>query len=519
MKPLLTADEMRTADHTAIEVVGIPGIQLMETAGARVAEYVLGSGIATPGSRAMVVCGRGNNGGDGLVAARMLKAKGVVATCVLLGAVADLRGDARVAAERLLDAGVAVAEIQDEAAFESLLRGQQVVIDALFGTGLSSAPAGLHASVIRKVNSSGLPVVSIDTPSGVNATSGWAFDPAICATATVTMGAEKLGLRLYPGRGLTGKVEIADIGFPAGLLEQGCSCVMPEDCDIRNALPPRRPDGHKGTFGSVLVVAGSPGFCGAAVLAAQGATRSGAGLVHLAYPKSLAEVIEPGHIESVKHRLPDDGRGVIGLSAVDAVLELAESASCLAVGPGIGTDTATVRFLAQVLLRIQAPVVLDADGINCLCQTLPSLTDRAGSTVLTPHPGEMARLIGESAEIINAGRVEVARRFARQYGCTLVLKGAPTVTASGQGPVVLNPTGNSGLAKGGSGDVLTGLLAGLIAQGATPAKAAMTAVFLHGRAADIAAQGLTEYCLCAGDVVELLPKAFGSVLNPGHETA
>jgi NAD(P)H-hydrate epimerase len=512
VKPLLTADEMRAADRAAIEVMGIPGVQLMETAGAKVARYLLGSGIAVPGARAIVVCGKGNNGGDGLVTARVLKTQSVDATCVLLGAVSDLRGEARAAAERLMDAGVTVAEIRDEGAFDSLLRGQHVVIDALFGTGLSSAPTGLHASVIRSINHSGLPVVSIDIPSGVDATSGWAFDPAVCATATVTMGAEKLGLRLYPGRGLAGQVEIADIGFPAGLLEQGCSCVTPEVCDIRKALPPRRPNGHKGTFGSVLVVAGSPGFCGAAVLAAQGAARSGAGLVHLAVPQSLSEVIEPGHIESVKHRLPDDGRGLIGPGATDAVLRLAESASCVAVGPGIGTDKSTVVFLAEVLHRIQAPIVIDADGINCLANTLRSLTARTGPTVLTPHPGEMARLIGESAESVNAGRVDVARRVARQYECTVVLKGAPTVTASEQGPIVVNPTGNSGLAKGGSGDVLTGLLAGLIAQGATPAEAAMTAVFLHGRAADIAAAGLTEYCLCAGDIVGFLPHAFASIL-------
>jgi NAD(P)H-hydrate epimerase len=512
LKPLLTADEMRSVDHRASDEFGLPGRLLMERAGEAVARGVLDSGMLGDTRRALIVCGKGNNGGDGYVAARMLGANAVEVTCVLLGSTSSLKGDALDAAKGLLDKGVAIVEVQNDDTFASLLKDRELVVDAIFGTGLTSPPVGLHAAVIRAINASGLPVISVDIPSGVDASTGRAFDPSVRASMTVTMGAEKLGLRLHPGRDLAGRIEVADIGFPPELILASSKCGLIEDDDVRRILPARPPDGHKGTFGSVLVVAGSPGLCGAAVLAARGAARSGTGLVHLAFPESLAGIVEPGHVESVKHRLPDDGRGLLGLAALEPVLRLADSVDCVAIGPGIGTDSSTVRFLTELLLNIKAPVVLDADGINCLARAREVLTRRQGSLVLTPHPGEFARLTGDAQEAINAGRVEAARRFAREHNCVLVLKGAPTVVAYGGEPIRVNSTGNSGLASGGSGDVLTGLLSGLIAQGATAVDAAVAAAFLHGRAADIAVRSLTEYCLCAGDIVDFLPNAFSSVL-------
>lgn len=513
MQPLVTALAMREIDLRATAEFGIPGVTLMEKAGAEVAGLILRERLAGVETRVLVLCGRGNNGGDGFVAARLLHQSGVHVTAVCIAEPSSLRGDARASAERLMESGVSIVELSDGAQLPSLLSQQGLIVDAIFGTGLSSAPSGAAAQAIRATNGSGLRVVSVDIPSGVDASSGIAYDPAIRADVTVTFGLEKLGLRLHPARALAGRVEVTDIGFPAKLLHDGRDTFVIEDADVRGALPPRPSDGHKGTFGTVLAVAGSTGYCGAAVLTAMGAVRAGAGLVRLAVPQSIASIVEASHLESVKCRLPDDGRGLLGAAALEPLLALAQNADCIAIGPGLGTDSTTAQLVSSLLTETAVPIVLDADGINCLVQNPDALSRRTAPTVLTPHPGEFARLTGIPPAAVKAGRVELARRFAIGHHCTLLLKGSPTATGTSDGVILLNPTGNSGLGSGGSGDVLTGLVAGLIAQGASPERAAYAAAFLHGRAADLAAARLTEYCLCARDVVEALPQAFKSILG------
>ncbi|MBM3314590.1 NAD(P)H-hydrate dehydratase, partial [candidate division WOR-3 bacterium] len=372
----------------------------------------------------------------------------------------------------------------------------------------------LAGDAIRLVNDSGARVFAVDVPSGVDSDTGATHDPAVRAQHTITMGLAKVGLWLYPGRALAGRVHVADIGFPAPLLADGARTYLVGDADVRQRLPPRPPDGHKGTFGTALIVAGSRGFSGAACLSAQAAVRSGVGLVRLAVPRALGDVVSTRTLEPVKLVLPQTYNEVLGFNALDPLLEASAQADAVAVGPGISTDPEVRKLVLELLPGVEKPLVVDADGLNNLVGALGVLDDLKAPAVLTPHPGELGRLLGTSAADINARRVEVARDFAGRHRCILVLKGAATVVAEPQGRVFVNPTGNSGLGSGGTGDVLTGLLTGLIAQGVPPLDAAIVAVFLHGRAADIAAAEVTEYCLCASDLLDYLPRAFRSVLDP-----
>ncbi len=492
---------------------GLAGIELMENAGAAAARVMQERGLARRDLPVLVLCGCGNNGGDGLVIARRLKESGVPVTAVLVGRAADLKGDSRTNAHRLAESGLALFEMHDAVQLHPLLSERPVVVDALLGTGLSQAPRGMLAAVIRVLNDAHCRVVSVDMPSGVDATTGRAHDPSVCAELTVTMGYDKLGLWLYPARAFAGHVIVVDIGLPPDAFDEATDFFLVEDADVRRWLPARRPDGHKGTFGSALLIAGSRGMTGAAVLAASAALRSGVGLVRVAVPESSALPVEVGHVESVKHPLPDDGTGRLTMAALEQLLTLAASADCVALGPGIGTHPDTVLLIRELIGAISTPLVIDADGINCLASEPGLIRQRLEATVLTPHPGEFSRLTGDCVDAIDAARAPVAQRFARLYGCTLLLKGASSVTASPDGVVRINPTGNSGLATGGSGDVLTGLVAGLIAQGCSTTEAAASAAFLHGRAADIAAVPLTEYCLTASDIVVHLPQAFNSVIH------
>ncbi len=504
---------MRAIDRQA-PALGIPGAQLMENAGSAVARVVLAENLVHRAGKVLVCCGKGNNGGDGFVAARKLKAEGVSVVCLLAGKVKDMKGDAAAAAAAWQAAGGKTIELDDDKGAERLLSDSALIVDALLGTGISGPPAGATGLLIRAIMASGRPVVSVDVPSGIDATTGQVYQPAIEAKLTVTMGAEKAGLRLYPARNHVGRVVVADIGFPTELIERNTTSFLVEVTDVSNWLPRRRADSHKGSYGTVLVVAGSRGLTGAAILCTAAAVRSGAGLVRLAAPSSLMPVLEAAQLESVKHSLPDDGRGILTPAAVEPVIALTATVQCLAVGPGIGTAEETVEFVSTLLAKAPVPVVIDADAINCLALRGGQIAARPERLVLTPHPGEFARLTGTTARSVNADRVRNARSYARAHNCVLLLKGAPTVTACPDGVVFVNSTGNSGLASGGTGDVLTGLLAGLIAQGAEPARAAAMAAFLHGRAADLSVRRESEYSLCASDVLRSLGAAFMSVVGP-----
>jgi NAD(P)H-hydrate epimerase len=395
---------------------------------------------------------------------------------------------------------------------DSALASRPFVIDAIFGTGFAGVPRGLAAETIEAINRSGCRVVAVDIASGVNADDGNAPGPAVRAELTVTMALPKLGHLLFPGRACTGLLEVADIGIPPGLTAGGDTFLL-DAAHVRSVLPERRPDGHKGTFGTALVVAGSRGFSGAACLAGMAAVRSGAGLVRLAFPAGIAPVVESRVIEAVKAHLPETTTGTLARAALAALRDLLPDADALAVGPGISTEPEAAEVARELITLSPVPVVIDADGLNNIAGRLALLGSARAPLVLTPHPGEFCRLSGVTPSEVNSNRIEVCRRFAAEHRVVLVLKGAPTVIGSPDGIVLVNPTGNSGLASGGTGDVLTGLLVGLLAQGARPLDAAAAAAFLHGLAADIGVRTRTEYCLSASDLLDFLPAAFQSVLS------
>jgi len=519
MQRLVTAAQMQELDRRAMVEHKLPGLTLMENAGRGVVESMEKHLGSLAGTRPLVICGKGNNGGDGFVVTRLLLAKGAKPDCLLLGKATDLAGDALTNFKRLTDSGFKVREVSARTEIEPLFRNRKVIVDAIFGTGLSRAPAGLAAETIKHINSSGAYVVAIDLPSGLSADTGVPHEPCVRADLTVTMALPKLGLWLYPGRALAGSVEVVDIGIRAkdegrsATRDEGPGAFLLDAAHVRTVLPQRKPDGHKGTFGAALIIAGSRNFSGAAVLAGMAAVRSGCGLIRLAIPAGIADVVSSDVIEAVKVPLPQTETEALSPAAIENLLELAGDAAAVAIGPGIGTDRRTQKLEIGFLAEVEKPTLIDADGINNLAGHVNLLSRVKAPLVLTPHPGEFARLSGLKVADVNADRVGVARRFATEKKVVLVLKGAATVVAAPDGRVFVNPTGNSGLAKGGTGDVLTGLVVGLMAQGMSPLDAACTGAFLHGLAADIGAKTLTEYCLAAGDLPRFLPQAFAAILE------
>ncbi|MGQ9677875.1 MAG: NAD(P)H-hydrate dehydratase [bacterium] len=499
---------MKVIDRKAIEELGITGLVLMENAGRTVVDYLEKEIGSVKGKKFVVVCGKGNNGGDGFVITRHLLNRGAFVDCILLGKITEIKGDARTNAEILCQTGFTICESPPLDELSSLIRSAPYIVDAIFGTGVSAPLEGIFAQVVQLINESGAYVISVDIPSGIDADTGKILNLAVKAKLTVTMGAPKYGLILYPGKIYAGKLRIADIGIPSKIIADLADTFLVTEDDISQNLPHRRPDGHKGTFGTCLVVAGSRGYSGAACLTAMAAVRAGAGLVRLAYPHSLTPVIESCVLEPVKHPLPETPKATLGLEALPYIFDLAAKATSIAIGPGISTQLETKKLLLELLPHIKVPVVIDADGINNLISEDETIHRCSAPLILTPHPGELGRLINIPPAEINANRIAVARTAARQLNCVIVLKGAPTVTATPDGKAFVNTTGNSGLGSGGTGDVLTGLIAGLLAQGATSLQAAITAVFCHGRAADIAVEKLSEYSLTASDLLQFLPLVF-----------
>ena len=512
---LAASAQMRELDRRAIQERGIPSIDLMERAAAGVAEAALDLLPVQPGkARASVLCGAGNNGGDGIAAARLLFLKGLRVRVFLTGRYERLTPDAMEETRRLSECGVELEPFdpgsQDQA---NWIAASHVLVDAVFGVGLSReiAPDSPAAAAIRLMNRSRGRVVAADIASGVEADTGRVLGCAVKADRTVTFTLPKIGQFTGDGVLYSGQVEVREIGIPADLVRRTACTVMTVEREyVREALPPRRPDGHKGDFGKLLIVGGAVGYTGAPYLTAAAAVRSGCGLVYLGVPDSIWEIEAARCVSAMPFPLASWWGGRLRGTALPAILEKLEGCDVLAIGPGLGRNEDTARLVREVLERTEKPVVLDADGINALeghIDILDARRDRV--TILTPHDGEFARIGGD----LSAGRAEAARRFALRHGCTLVLKGHRTVTATQAGTVLVNTTGNSGLAKGGSGDVLTGTVASLLAQGAAPVRAAAAGVWLHGRAGDLAAERLTAYCMTPEDVIREMPKAFFEVGN------
>jgi NAD(P)H-hydrate epimerase len=496
---LVGASEMRAIDRAAIEGLGVPSLDLMERAGRAVVGAI--APLVRPGSRFTVVCGGGNNGGDGWVAARLLQPSGRVRVVAVVDPGA-LGGDAAVMARRALEAGVPLEPFVEGAPLGA--GPDDLVIDALLGTGLTRPAEGRFAAAIEAIAGArrgGARVLSVDVPSGLSADTGRPLGPCVEADATVTLGLQKRGLVLFPGAALAGTVTVADIGLPARAVEQVEErCRLLEEPEARALLPRREPAAHKGDAGRVLVLAGSPGKSGAAHLALLGALRGGAGLVTLAARAEVLPLALAGRPEAMSLALP--GTGPLGPGDLQPLTEAARAADALVAGPGLHRGPETGRLLRDLLSALPRPAVLDADALNAL-DTEPDWLGRLpGPVILTPHPGELARLCGLTAEAVQSDRIGLAQARAAAWGVVLVLKGARTVVAAPSGPAAVIPTGNAGMATGGTGDVLAGLCGALLAGGLPPFDAARVAAWVHGAAGDLVASRLGERGLLASDLGE-----------------
>ena len=494
---------MRDADRRAIDDIGLPSLVLMENAGRQTVAAMEAMYSDLSERHVGVLCGRGNNGGDGFVVARTLAQRGVEVSVFLIGSVSEVRGDARINLEILGRLGLTVVEIADSQAWElhfSELTDCTLIVDAIFGTGLNAPVSGLIESVVADVNASGIPVVAIDLPSGLSADSHEPIGPCIEAGLTVTLAAPKLPLVLPPAETHAGDIVIADIGIPAEVIDalDGPRVELLTRGSMRELITPRSADSHKGDYGRVLIVAGSRGKTGAAHLSALGALRSGAGLVTVATPSRCLDVVASLGAEYMTEPL-DEAINGLDPDNIDHLLEIARDV--VALGPGLGQAEGTRDFIKQFVDRATMPLVIDADGLNAFASDPDRLAGREGrDVIITPHPGEMARLVGMSTDEVQASRLEIARNFATGHHVYVVLKGHRTVIATPEGKVFINPTGNAGMATGGTGDVLTGMIAAWLAQLLDAEAACKLAVYLHGMAGDLAEADEGEVSMIAGDL-------------------
>jgi len=508
---LVTTEQIGEIDRRAIEEYGIPGLVLMENAGLCVMG-VLESEFGNPASKKFaIIAGKGNNGGDGLVVARHLANNGAEVDIFLIARESEIKGDAAVNLKIVRKIGLPLHQVTEEEDlnfFSSRLEKFDILIDALFGTGITGKIQGLPARIIEMMNQCHKPIVAVDLPSGLDADTGQAEGPVVKATITVTMGLPKVGLVVYPGARFAGKLVVGDIGLPGSLLtDESLSVSLLTMEEVKLLLPERDPAGHKGTFGHVLVLAGSVGYTGAPALTALGALRVGAGLVTLAVPRSIYSILASRLTEVMIHPLPETGELTLGKNSWEGIKNLMEKVQVIAVGPGLSRHPEIEELMHHLLEETTLPMVIDADAINALTSYPQLLSRSQAPLVITPHPGEMSRLMKKPVEIIQANRLAYARELAQLYQVVVVLKGARTVVADKEGRVRVNLTGNAGMASAGMGDVLTGAIAGLMAQGKDAFSAACLGVFIHGLAGDLVAESQGEIGLMAGDVLETLPEA------------
>ncbi len=508
---LLTAEQMQQADEKAVDL-GIPEILLMETAGRAVASWLEKLAQPDTSEEIVILTGSGNNGGDGLVAARYLNRRGYRVRVLLLKSPEEFTGITAQNYRFCQLAGITMEELfeleQEELRDE--VNRAAYLIDALLGTGITGAARGLAAEVIELVNRQSSPVLAVDVPSGLNVNSGEAEGPVIKADWTVTMASLKLGQILYPGRSYCGKIKLVDLDFPAEVYrELEVENYMLSEEEALRLLPQRPETGHKGSFGRTLVVAGSRGMTGAALLSGLSALRSGAGLVELAAPRMVVDAAALWAPELITRELPGE-EGRLTTESLKEILKAAAEADVLILGPGMGRSGELEKLISRLLSSLEIPVVLDADGLNNI-NSPDMLKDFPGELVVTPHPGEMARLTDLTIEEVLARRLTLAPDFASENNLSLVLKGADSLIALPEGELFINPTGCEAMATAGSGDVLAGVIAALIAQGLPSERAACLGTYLHGRAGELAGDDLSSYSVIAGDILEYLPEAFISL--------
>ncbi len=511
---LLTAEAMRQLDRMTIERFGVPGQVLMERAGQGVVESMERCYGPVLGLRVLVLCGPGNNGGDGFVAASALLARGAEVHVGLVGETERVQGDALVHLERLTRDGFPVMVLRTSEELGRLAQSRDhwdYALDALLGTGARGEPEGLIGEAVqalRELDEAGTRVVAVDLPTGVNADTGAIARRAVRADLTVTFAFPKRGHFLYPARAFVGSLEVVDIGIPP----QAAAEIQVHDelataTEMAQLLPHRSPQAHKGDNGRVLVVGGSVGMTGAIALSARAAMRAGAGWTLAAIPASLNDVLEVKLTEELTAPSPETAERSLSLAAIEPLLARAAEADVVALGPGLSRHADSLELARRLIARLECPVVLDADGLNAFAGKADLFAARSAPLVLTPHLGEMQRLCGLPPAELERARIDRAREWAQRWRCVVLLKGAPTVTASPEGQVTVNPNGNPGMASAGMGDVLTGLIAGFIAQGLSAYDAARLGAYVHGLAGDVAAGVKGQHSLVAGDVLESVSDA------------
>jgi hydroxyethylthiazole kinase-like uncharacterized protein yjeF len=504
---IVSADEMRNIDRRTTTELGIPSLILMENAAIAVAEAI--ADRYPEARRAAIFCGPGANGGDGLAVARHLDIRGVVPRIVLLGERSRYGGDAATnlsICERMALSVVGVAD--DSALRESLADAARcdVIVDAIFGTGLNRPPEGIYAAAIAALSDLALPIVAIDLPSGLNASSPEPFQPHITADLTICLALPKICHVFDPAASACGEIAIAGISIPEQAVDrENVPLSLADPDEVARVVALRSPDTHKGSYGHVVIVAGSQGRSGAAILAARGAVRGGAGLVTVATDRDTATIVSSASVESMTHFISRSTEGIEPL-----VRFIAEKDAVL-IGPGLPDDEESYAFARSLVEVIEVPLVIDASGLNAFRERATEINPLSRPRVITPHPGELGRLLGRSAVEINDQRTGSAREAARLCNCVVVLKGHQTLVAEPGGDVSVNPTGNAGMASGGMGDVLGGLIAAFLGQGADPFDAARAAVYLHGLAADLLMDDSADIGMAALDVANNIPRAIAAV--------
>ncbi len=504
---VLTNEQMQKVDEETIDRI-CPGIELMERAGRNVAEFILHH-YGPDARKAVLFVGPGNNGGDGLVIARVLCAAGWTCSVHLLKPADKFTPDARKNYQLFTD----LMKTNDKAREFDANRPDwprrvaedtfdaDILVDAIFGTGISGAPRGKALEMIELINTLPQPVLSVDIPSGVNGTTGEAPGAAVVADHTVTIGAPKFGTLFHPGKSLAGEVAVIAIGFPDEIIQKHAGDVFLLDrIEAASRLPERRPDIHKFDAGSLLLIAGSDQYRGAAILAGEAALRAGCGMVYIGLPAPIRAQVDAEIVEAITFSLPATPEGTVAGDAMTALAPYLERADAVAIGPGMGRNAETDRFIREFVERCQKPVVVDADAITAFAGQSGLLAGLHAPAVITPHTGELKRLVGEEVPALPPERVDKTAALAASLGVTLIHKGAPTLIASPGEGLWINTTGNSALACGGTGDVLTGLVGGLLAQGGSPADAACVACFLHGRAAELASREMGKRGVIASDL-------------------
>jgi len=508
---ILTSREMKAVDRAAIEELGIPGVVLMENAGLRIVRALRGRFSDPAAERIVVVAGKGNNGGDGFVIARHLFNSGARPEVLLLASEAEVGGDAAINLAVARGMGIPITEVRDAAAWKKArikVMHASVIVDAIFGTGLVRRLDGLYALAVGDINRSPAFTLAVDIPSGLSSDTFETIGPSVEADLTVALAAPKIAHIFPPAADHVGELVVAPIGIPPALLDRPeLKLELVEEGIVRPFFAPRKKDSHKGTYGHLLIVAGSVGKSGAAALAGRAALRMGAGLVTVATPAGVLPSVARTMAELMTEPLAGTPEGTVAAAALPRALGLLMGKNAVLVGPGLSTNPSTAEFVLGLLPKIEVPCVVDADGLNIVAAKIDILKRLAAPAVLTPHPGEFARLVGRTSEEVLRHRLELAPEFAVKHRVTVVLKGYRTLIAGPDGRVFVNPTGNPGMATGGTGDVLGGMIASQLAQEKDFLGAVLSAVYAHGLAGDIAADRLGEKALVAGDLIRYLPPA------------